>query len=74
LNLFSTCWIVFSLPAGNTNNQQNQLMKNKIETIIETIPTYNQRMAAEAILDLLVEGAISEREAKRQLAVNGINI
>lgn len=31
-------------------------------------------MAAEAILDLLVEGAISEREAKRQLAVNGINI
>jgi len=49
-------------------------MKNKIETIIETLLTYNQRMAAEAILDLLVEGAISEREAKRQLAVNGINI
>ena len=62
------------MPAGDTNNQQNQLMKNKIETIIETLPTYNQRMAAEAILDLLVEGAISEREAKRQLAVNGINI
>lgn len=66
--------MVFSLPAGSATNQQNQPMKNKIEIIIETLPTYHQRMAAEAILDLLVEGAISEREAKRQLAVNGINI
>ncbi len=31
-------------------------------------------MAAEAVLELLIEGVISEREAKRQLAVNGINI
>jgi hypothetical protein len=31
-------------------------------------------MAAEAVLELLIEGVISEREAKRQLEVNGINI
>ena len=49
-------------------------MQIKIESIIETLPTYNQRMAAEAILELLTEGASGEREAKRQLAVNGINI
>lgn len=49
-------------------------MKNKIKRIIENLPTYHQRMAAEGILDLLNEDAISEREAKRQLAVNGIHI
>jgi hypothetical protein len=49
-------------------------MKNKIESIITILPTFNQRMAAEAVLELLIEGVISEREAKRQLAVNGINI
>jgi hypothetical protein len=67
-------WECLLVASRHTNNQQNQPMKNKIEIIIETLPTYNQRMAAEAILDLLVEGAINEREAKRQLAVNEINI
>jgi hypothetical protein len=49
-------------------------LTEKLQSAIEAMPTFAQRMAAEAILDLLIEGAISEREATRQLNVNGIEI
>lgn len=53
-------------------------MKNtlsiKLESQIDKLPTFEKRMAAEGILGLLLEDAISEREAIRQLKVNGIVI
>jgi hypothetical protein len=66
-------WEVLLVAASDTQPEPTN-MKNKIESIITILPTFNQRMAAEAVLELLIEGVISEREAKRQLAVNGINI
>ena len=62
------------LVAASDTQPEPTNMKNKIESIITILPTFNQRMAAEAVLELLIDGVISEREAKRQLAVNGINI
>ena len=49
-------------------------LAEKLQAAIGTLPTFDQRMAAEGILDLLIEDAISEREATRQLKVNGIEI
>ena len=68
------CGKFFSSPRATPNQPEPTNMKNKIESIITILSTFNQRMAAEAVLELLIEGVISEREAKRQLAVNGINI
>lgn len=45
-----------------------------INSEIWNLQTQDQRWAAEAVADLLEEGAISEREARRQLATNGINL
>lgn len=49
-------------------------LAQQIAEAINELPTFDQRMAAEAIMELLKEGVISEREAKRQLAANGIAI
>jgi hypothetical protein len=49
-------------------------LASKIQALIENLETVDQRFAAEGIADLLIEGVISEREAKRQLKVNGIEI
>jgi hypothetical protein len=51
-------------------------LRNKLEAAVTNmaLPNFNQRMAAEAILDLMIEGVISDREATRQLNVNGIEL
>jgi hypothetical protein len=51
-------------------------LRNKLEAAVNnmTLPTFNQRMAAEAILDFMIEGVISDREATRQLGANGIEL
>jgi uncharacterized coiled-coil protein SlyX len=46
----------------------------KLEAAILSFPTFDQRMAAEGIWELLNEDVISVREARRQLAANGITL
>ena len=49
-------------------------LAERLQAAIKDLPTFAQRMAAEGILDLLMEDAISEREGIRQLKINGINL
>jgi len=62
---------------SKTTDQLSKNMKTlekQITASIEILPTFEQRMAAEGILELVIERAISKREAIRQLANNGITL
>jgi len=68
------------LPVARHSDQPKNTMTtaeqfaSTLEAAILSFPAFDQRMAAEGIWKLLNEGVISVREARRQLAANGITL